>query len=57
MDNKFFQTVAKMREAQKLYFKTRNYAVLKECKLLEKEVDELIARIKEKNEPKMQSLF
>lgn len=57
MDNKFYQTVAKMREAQKLYFKTRNYAVLKECKLLEKEVDKSLSLIKERDTPKMQSLF
>lgn len=38
----FVNTVEKMREAQKNYFKTRDPMWLKESKRLEEEVDDLI---------------
>ncbi len=41
----FFDTVAKMREAQKNYFKTRTSQYLTLSKKLEKEVDTEIDRV------------
>ena len=41
----FFDTVAKMRHAQKQYFKTRSTEWLIESKELEKKVDDEIRRV------------
>lgn len=46
MDAKqFFDKVARMREAQQLYFKTRSQSYLKESKRLEREIDDEIERV------------
>ena len=53
----FFDLVARMRDKQKEYFRTRSGFVLKESKQLEKQVDEEIRRvngiIRERQEPKL----
>lgn len=53
----FFDLVARMRDKQKEYFRTRSGSVLKESKQLEKLVDEEIRRvngiIRERQEPKL----
>lgn len=53
----FFDLVARMRDKQKEYFRTRSGSVLKESKQLEKQVDEEIKRVKDiirdKQEPKL----
>lgn len=53
----FFNLVARMRDKQKEYFRTRSASVLQESKRLEKQVDEEIQRvngiIKDKQEPKL----
>lgn len=41
----FVELVIEMRRAQKKFFKSRNYTVLQESKILEKEVDERAAEI------------
>ena len=41
----FFDLVAKMRDKQREYFRTRNTGVLKESKRLEKQVDDEITRV------------
>lgn len=41
----FVELVVEMRRAQKKFFKSRNYTVLQESKILEKEVDEKAAEI------------
>lgn len=41
----FFEKVAKMREAQKAYFKTRSSQQLQLSKRLEKEIDQEIERV------------
>ena len=41
----FAELVVEMRRAQKKFFKSRNYTVLQESKILEKEVDERAAEI------------
>lgn len=41
----FVELVVEMRQAQKKFFKSRNYTVLQESKILEKEVDERAAEI------------
>lgn len=41
----FFDTVAKMREAQKSYFRTRSKSSLEKSKELEKKVDDEIRRV------------
>lgn len=41
----FVELVVEMRRAQKKFFKSRNYIVLQESKILEKEVDERAAEI------------
>lgn len=41
----FVELVVEMRRAQKKFFKSRNYTVLQESKILEKEVDERAAEI------------
>lgn len=47
MDAKsFFDLVSRMRDKQKEYFRTRSGIVLQESKLLEKSVDNEIARVK-----------
>lgn len=53
----FFTLVARMRDKQKEYFRTRSASVLQESKRLEKQVDDEIQRvngiIKDKQEPKL----
>lgn len=41
----FFQTVCRMRDSQKEYFKTRSRSSLEESKRLEKLIDDEIARV------------
>lgn len=41
----FFDTVSKMRDAQKRYFKTRSSFDLREAKVLEKVIDDEITRV------------
>ena len=41
----FFETVEKMREAQKNYFRSRSQLYLKESKHYEKEIDNEIKRV------------
>lgn len=41
----FFDLVSEMREAQKLYFKTRSKEVLQRSKILERKVDDEIVRV------------
>ena len=41
----FVELVIEMRRAQKKFFKSRNYTVLQESKILEKEVDERATEI------------
>lgn len=43
--NKFFELVVSMREAQKAYFKTREYKYLTESKRLESLVDKEINQV------------
>lgn len=46
MDHKeFYDTVRLMRAKQKEYFQTRSIKTLKECKQLEKQVDDEIVRV------------
>lgn len=42
----FFQKVVQMREAQRMYFRTRYSEHLKQSKSLEKEIDTEIERVK-----------
>lgn len=42
----FFYLVASMREAQKEYFSRRDPAVLRACKMFEKQVDAEIERVR-----------
>lgn len=42
----FFYLVSNMRQAQRDYFERRDQAILRTCKVLEKQVDEEIARVK-----------
>jgi len=42
---KFYDTVKKMREAQRLYFKTRSPSALEESRRLERTIDEEIQRV------------
>lgn len=42
----FFYLVSNMRQAQRDYFKTRDQVILRTCKVLEKQVDEEIDRVK-----------
>lgn len=53
----FFNLVARMRDKQKEYLRTRSASVLKESKQLEKQVDEEIKRVseimRERKEPKL----
>lgn len=53
----FFETVEKMREAQKNYFRTRSQLYLKESKQYEKEIDNEIKRVnatlEERNNPRI----
>lgn len=58
MDAKqFFNRVSYMRRLQKEYFLTRSSAVLRQCKQVEKEVDNEIERVNklvnEKQQPKL----
>lgn len=43
----FFYLVARMRQAQNDYFRTRNSMIFKAARALENEVDEEIARVKD----------
>ncbi len=53
----FFETVEKMREAQKNYFRSRSQLYLKESKQYEKEIDNEIKRVNDlmaqRNNPKI----
>lgn len=51
MDKEFVQKVIQMRNAQKAFFESRSPSFLSEAKRLEREVDQMIARIidEEKN--------
>lgn len=53
----FFDKVARMRKAQKEYFRTRSGRALNDSKWLEQEIDAEIERVRkvmeEKNNPKM----
>lgn len=55
----FFDKVALMRRLQKEYFKNRSKSVLEQCKVVEKEVDVEIKRVKAilGNQPIEKSLF
>lgn len=58
MDAKqFFNRVSYMRKLQKEYYQTRSSAVLRQCKQVEKEVDNEIERVNkivnEKQQPKL----
>ena len=46
----FIELVAQMRAAQRNYFATRDGAVLKRSKELERQVDDYIAQVKQKAE-------
>ena len=48
----FFRLVARMRSAQKSYYKTKSQMALSESKRLEQEVDREIARVEELLPPK-----
>lgn len=50
-ESEFITLVSRMREAQKLYFKTRTQTALQESRQLEKEVDQEIERIKATTNP------
>lgn len=43
----FFYLVSQMRQAQRDYFADREQSALRKCKVLEKEVDDEIYRVKE----------
>lgn len=43
----FFYLVAEMREAQNLYFETRDIRVFRVCRALENDVDREIRRVRE----------
>lgn len=43
----FFYLTAQMREAQKVYFKTRDQNVFRACRKLENEVDAEIRRVRD----------
>ena len=45
-ETEFITLVARMRELQKLYFRTKDKSVMLKAKELEKQVDEELARIK-----------
>lgn len=58
MDKKqFFDKVAYMRKLQKEYFKTRSSSILRQCKQVEKEIDDEIERankiVAEQQQPKL----
>lgn len=55
----FFDKVALMRRLQQEYFKTRSKSVLEQCKVVEREVDLEIKRVKAilGNQPIEKSLF
>jgi len=58
MDSRtFFDKVAEMRRMQKEYFSKRDALVLKQCKELEKEIDNEIERVNKILNNKQQSLF
>jgi len=47
--NEFEKLVAEMRAKQKEYFRTRNGVVLGDCKKLEKQVDDYLKNIENKD--------
>lgn len=53
----FFNKVSYMRKLQKEYFQTRSSAVLRQCKQIEKEIDDEIERVNkvvlEQQQPKL----
>lgn len=53
----FFNRVSYMRKLQKEYFQTRSTAVLRQCKQVEKEIDDEIERankvVLEQQQPKL----
>lgn len=53
----FFDKVSYMRKLQKEYFQTRSSAVLRQCKQVEKEIDDEIERankiVAEQRQPKL----
>ncbi|RJU53709.1 hypothetical protein DW777_13690 [Bacteroides sp. AM30-16] len=53
----FFNRVSYMRKLQKEYFQTRSSAVLRQCKQVEKEIDDEIERankvVLEQQQPKL----
>ena len=55
--NQFFKRVSYMRKHQKEYFKTRSSAILRQCKQVEKEIDDEIERankiVTEQQQPKL----
>lgn len=53
----FFNEVARLRDLQKQYFKTRIPSVLSACKRQEKLIDEEIARVRKQIEPDGQLKF
>ncbi|WP_288776963.1 hypothetical protein [uncultured Bacteroides sp.] len=58
MDKKqFFDKVSYMRKLQKEYFKTRSSSILRQCKQVEKEIDDEIERankiVAEQQQPKL----
>lgn len=55
----FFDLVARMREEQKKFFRTKSQTALNESKRLEREVDREIARVEEllPSQPEQPKLF
>ena len=57
----FFDKVSEMRDAQKEYFRTRSSASLNKSKMLEKEIDDEILRVRKilsgRKEPVQGELF
>jgi hypothetical protein len=43
----FLDAVAEMRKSQREYFRAKNLAVLQQSKALEKQVDEMLAELKD----------
>lgn len=43
--SKFLQSVKEMRDFQREYFKTRDRLALRDCKVAERKVDELIVKL------------
>ena len=58
-DELFIRRVAKMRQRQKEYFKTKSQSALRECKELERLVDKMITQLLPTidTEPKQVEMF